>query len=264
MQCPELPRLKATGIPPAQRREQRQHLQPSLRIGHQLRHDLRLPHVGERVLPRAPRPRPLRRRWQRAALPAARRPLAHSRGRRGRRQRLPGHSSRTRNAGSQPVRKSRSPSSSRDCFVTAAIRRICAKSGCGSRSISGAACGAVHRYDPSDGVDIRGEVPDLLRVPSADADAGALAALAWTRDRRSRPVGFVNPRRPQAALVPAGLGTGAPARTPATTLRSVLREGGRSTGRGRARSASIPCARHRAATGATVDDSPDDHVPRHR
>ena len=92
LQSPELPRLKATGMPPAQRREQRQHLQPSVRIGHQLRHNLRLPHVGERVLPRAPSPRRLRRRRQSAALPAARRPLAHSRCRGGSRQRLPGHS----------------------------------------------------------------------------------------------------------------------------------------------------------------------------
>ena len=39
---------------PAQCLEQRQHLQPSVGVGHQLRHDLRLPHVGERVLPCAP------------------------------------------------------------------------------------------------------------------------------------------------------------------------------------------------------------------
>ena len=58
---------------------------------HQLRHDLRLPHAGERVLPRPPRPRRLRRRRQRAALPVSRRPLAHPGRRRGRRQRLPRH-----------------------------------------------------------------------------------------------------------------------------------------------------------------------------
>ena len=46
-----------------QRLEQRQHLQSSVGIGHRLRNDLRLPHVGERVLPRPPRPR--RRRRQR-------------------------------------------------------------------------------------------------------------------------------------------------------------------------------------------------------
>ena len=78
-------------MPPAQPPEQRQRLQPSLRVGHQLRHYLRLPHVAERVLPRPPRPRRLRRRRQRPALPAARRPLAHACRRRGRRQRLPGH-----------------------------------------------------------------------------------------------------------------------------------------------------------------------------
>ena len=83
--------LKATRMPPAQRLEQRQHLQPAVGIGHQLRHHFRLPHGGERVLPRPPTPRCLRRRRQRAVLPATRRPLAHSRRGRGRGQRLPGH-----------------------------------------------------------------------------------------------------------------------------------------------------------------------------
>ena len=91
LQRPQLPHRKATRMPPAQPPEQRQRLQPSLRVGHQLRHYLRLPHVAERVLPRPPRPRRLRRRRQRPALPAARRPLAHACRRRGRRQRLPGH-----------------------------------------------------------------------------------------------------------------------------------------------------------------------------
>ena len=71
---PKLPRLKATRVPPAQPREQRQHLQPSLRVGHQPRHDLRLPYAGERVLPRPPCPQRLRRRRQRAALPRFLRP----------------------------------------------------------------------------------------------------------------------------------------------------------------------------------------------
>ena len=92
LQRPQLPRLEATRMPPAQLPEQRQNLQPSLRIRHQLRHDLRLPHVAERVLPRPPRPRPLRRRRQCTLRPAARRPLAHSGRRRGRPQRLPCHS----------------------------------------------------------------------------------------------------------------------------------------------------------------------------
>ena len=78
-------------MPVAQRLEQRQHLQSPVGIGHQLRYDLRLPHVGERVLPRPPRPRRLRRRGQRPALPLARRPLAHPRRRCGRRQRLVCH-----------------------------------------------------------------------------------------------------------------------------------------------------------------------------
>ena len=56
LQRPKLPRLKATRMTPAQRLEQRQHLQPAVGIGHQLRHHLRLPHRGERVLPRPPRP----------------------------------------------------------------------------------------------------------------------------------------------------------------------------------------------------------------
>ena len=87
---PKLPRLEAIRMPPAQLPEQRQCLQPSLRILHQARHH-RLPHVRERVLPRPPRPRRLRRRRQPTAPPAARRPLAHSGRRRGRRQRLPAH-----------------------------------------------------------------------------------------------------------------------------------------------------------------------------
>ena len=91
LQRPKLPRLKATRMTPAQRLEQRQHLQPAVAVGHQLRHHLRLPHLGERVLPRPPRPRRLRRRRQRAALPLSPRPLAHSRRRGGRRQRLPRH-----------------------------------------------------------------------------------------------------------------------------------------------------------------------------
>ena len=91
LQRPQLPRLKATRMPPAQRLEQRQHLQSSVGIGHQLRNDLRLPHVGERVLPRPPRPRRLRRRRQRPALPLARRPLAHPGRRGGCRQRLACH-----------------------------------------------------------------------------------------------------------------------------------------------------------------------------
>ena len=69
-----LPRLKATRMPPAQRREQRQHLQLTVGIGHQLRYDFdchtsangssRVRHVPQR----------LRRRRQRPALPAARIP----------------------------------------------------------------------------------------------------------------------------------------------------------------------------------------------
>ena len=91
LQGPQLPRLKPARMPPAQRLEHRQHLQPAVGVGHQLRHDLRLPHVRERVLSRAPPPRRLHRRWQRPALPLARRPLAHPRGRGGRRQRLACH-----------------------------------------------------------------------------------------------------------------------------------------------------------------------------
>ena len=91
LQRAELPGLKAARMPPAKRREQRQHLQPAVGVGRQLRHHLRLPHVRERVLPRAPRPRRLRSRRQRPLLPAARRPLAHPGRRRGCRQCLPGH-----------------------------------------------------------------------------------------------------------------------------------------------------------------------------
>ena len=91
LQRPQLPGLKPTRVPAAQRPEQRQHLQPSVGVGHQLRHHLRLPHVGERVFPRPPRPCPLRRRRQLPALPLPGRPLAHPGCRRGRRQRLPCH-----------------------------------------------------------------------------------------------------------------------------------------------------------------------------
>ncbi len=91
LQGPQLARLKAARVPAAQRLEHRQHLQPAGGVGHQLRHDLRLPHVGERVLPCAPPPRRLRRRRQRPALPLARRPLAHPSRRGGRCQRLACH-----------------------------------------------------------------------------------------------------------------------------------------------------------------------------
>ena len=92
LQGPQLPRLKAARMPPAQRLEQRQHLQPAVGVRHQLRHDLRLPHLREGVLPRAPPSWRLRRRRQRPALPLVRRPLAHPRRRRGRPQRLACHS----------------------------------------------------------------------------------------------------------------------------------------------------------------------------
>ena len=91
LQGPQLSRLKAARMPPAQRLEQRQHLQPAVGVGHQLRHDLGLPHLAERVLSCAPPPRRLRRRRQWPALPLARRPLAHPRRRGGRRQRFPCH-----------------------------------------------------------------------------------------------------------------------------------------------------------------------------
>ena len=91
LQRPQLSWLEPTRMPPAQCPEQRQHLQPAVGVGHQLRHNLGLPHVGERVLPRPPRPRRLHRRRQRPALPLPGRTLAHPGRRRGRRQRLPCH-----------------------------------------------------------------------------------------------------------------------------------------------------------------------------
>ena len=91
LQRPQLSWLEPTRMPPAQRTEQRQPLQPPVCVGHQLRHDLGLPHVDERVLPRPPRPRRRRRRRQRPALSLRGRPLAHPGCRRGRRQRLPCH-----------------------------------------------------------------------------------------------------------------------------------------------------------------------------
>ena len=91
LEGPQLPRLKAAGIPSAEPLEQRQRLQPPLLVGDQPRHDLRGPDVHERVGAGPPPPPLLRRRRQWPVLPPPRRPLTHARRRGGRLQRLAVH-----------------------------------------------------------------------------------------------------------------------------------------------------------------------------
>src|SRR5262249_42940876 len=91
LQRPQLTRLELPRPPPAQRLEDRLRLELALRVLHQQRLDLRRPHLRERIGPRPPCPRRLRRRGQRSTLPLPPGPLAHPGRCRGRLQRLACH-----------------------------------------------------------------------------------------------------------------------------------------------------------------------------
>ncbi len=86
LQGPNLPGPKTTRVAAVQQLEQRRRLQDPIRVAHQQRNDLLVPHALERIPARPPRPPPLRGRRQRPRLPLPSRPDAHPR--RGRRRLL--------------------------------------------------------------------------------------------------------------------------------------------------------------------------------
>jgi len=77
LQRPHLAGVKSPRMAITQPLEQREGLQPSLLVGCQMRHHLRLPHLRKRVCTRPPRPCGVGCGRPRSILPAPRRPLAH-------------------------------------------------------------------------------------------------------------------------------------------------------------------------------------------
>ncbi|MBK6919375.1 MAG: hypothetical protein IPH07_18410 [Deltaproteobacteria bacterium] len=79
LQRAQLPRVELAGVSSLQLGEDRLRLEPAVEIRLEQRHDLRRPHLRERILARPPISIALRLRRQRARLPRPRAPLAHAR-----------------------------------------------------------------------------------------------------------------------------------------------------------------------------------------